>query len=373
MLDIYLAVTASGVPNFQGLRIPLPTNLNLPQWREAAAGYQDKEVVDLLTYGFPVSYEGPIPTPTFENDSSAKQYSADVEKYVGTETGEGAMLGPFPEEPFTPWCQVNPLLTRPKKDSDTRRVIVDLSWPQPPLHSVNAGTPTETYLGVPTKMKLPSTEDLCQRIRLAGPGCYMYSADVARAYRQIPLDPTGYCLMCVKTKSGYFVDLSLPFGMRWAAACCQRVTSLVTHLLAKRGLDILVYIDDFAGVSRSRESAMQHFNTLQATLRQLGLQEASHKASPPTQKLVWLGLEFNSVDMTVALPKDKLQATLQLVSEWQGKHSATLHSLRVLMGKLLYVAQVSPPGRLFLNRMLATLRSYPPWATSPSPSSSRRT
>jgi hypothetical protein len=125
-------------------------------------------------------------------------------------------------------------------------------------------------------------------------------------------------------------------------------------------LDILVYIDDFAGVSTSRESAEQHFHTLQATLKQLGLQEAAHKASPPTQKLIWLGLEFSSVDMTVALPEDKLQATLQLVSEWQGKHSATLHSLRVLMGKLLYVAQVSPPARLFLNRMLATLRSCPP-------------
>ena len=68
--------------------------------------------------------------------------------------------------------------------------------------------------------------------------------------------------------------------------------------------------------------------------------------------------------MTVALPEDKLQATLQLVSEWQGKHSATLHSLRVLMGKLLYVAQVSPPARLFLNRKLATFCKVPELCSS---------
>ena len=41
------------------------------------------------------------------------------------------MLGPFKHLPFFLWCQTNALLTCPKKDSDKRRVIIDLCWPPP--------------------------------------------------------------------------------------------------------------------------------------------------------------------------------------------------------------------------------------------------
>ena len=45
--------------------------------------------------------------------------------------------------------------------------------------------------------------------------------------------------------------------------------------------------------------------------------------------------------------------------EWQGKTQATLPQLRSLLGKLLYVAQVRSPIRLFLNRPLEALRICP--------------
>ena len=79
-------------------------------------------------FGFPVGYEGPVPTPTFHNHPSAVHHSNDVVAYIMKELGEGAMLGPFDQPPFTPWTQTNPLLTRPKKDFHLRRVIMDLSW-----------------------------------------------------------------------------------------------------------------------------------------------------------------------------------------------------------------------------------------------------
>ena len=57
------------------------------------------------------------------------------------------MLGPFDMEPFVPVYQVNALLTRLKKDSYPRRIIMDLSWPQRHGVSVNACTPKDRYLG----------------------------------------------------------------------------------------------------------------------------------------------------------------------------------------------------------------------------------
>ena len=65
--------------------------------------------------------------------------------------------------------------------------------------------------------------------------------------------------------------------------------------------------------------------------------------------MVWLGLLFDSVAMILTFPPDKLQEILDLVSSWVSRQSATLKELQVLLGKLLYIAQVYPPACLFLN------------------------
>ena len=121
------------------------------------------------------------------------------------------------------------------------------------------------------------------------------------------------------------------------------------------------------GVAHSHLMAVMHFAHLRGLLDQLGLQEATHKATPPTTSLVWLGLLFDREAMTVTLPPVKLREILDLVISWDARCTATRHDLQVLMGKLLYVAQVCSPARLFLNRMLETLRASTPLRCQPSP------
>ena len=119
------------------------------------------------------------------------------------------MLGPFKHLPFFPWCQRDPLLTHPKKDSP------DISWPLSPLHSVNGCTPKDEFLGVPKKMNLPLAEDLCSLIHKSGRGCYMYSTDIPRVYWQLLLDTGDWPLVSFNFDSYFFfVDISLPFGLR---------------------------------------------------------------------------------------------------------------------------------------------------------------
>ena len=93
-------------------------------------------------------------------------------------------------------------------------------------------------------MHLPSAEDLCSLIRKTGKGCFLYSTDVARAYRQLHLDAGYWPLVCFKFDSSFYVDISLHFRLRWAPSHCQAVTSLVTRELIRPGLSILNYIDD---------------------------------------------------------------------------------------------------------------------------------
>ena len=75
--------------------------------------------------------------------------------------------------------------------------------------------------------------------------------------------------------------------------------------------------------------------------------------------MVWLGLESDTFQMTVSIPQVKLQVALQLVDERGNKTLANLHQLCVLLSKLFHMAQWCQPNKLFLNRMLATLRQCP--------------
>ena len=73
---------------------------------------------------------------------------------------------------------------------------MDLSWHLTPLISINSGTARESFLGSYWKMYLQSAHDLCDLIHKAGWGYFLFSADVARAYRQLPLDPDDWALVC---------------------------------------------------------------------------------------------------------------------------------------------------------------------------------
>ena len=72
--------------------------------------------------------------------------------------------------------------------------------------------------------------------------------------------------------------------------------------------------------------------------------------------MLYLGLEFNTMDMSVTLPQEKLEEVKTLVHNWAHKEVTNINELRTLLGKLFYVTQCCPPARLFSNRMLDTIR-----------------
>ena len=42
----------------------------------------------------------------------------------------GAIWGPYTEPPYGKDTQISPFMTRDKSDSNNRRVIIDLRWPE---------------------------------------------------------------------------------------------------------------------------------------------------------------------------------------------------------------------------------------------------
>ena len=52
-VDIHCAVISSGQPNYTGLRIPVPSRLNIPVWRALLRDYEDSVICEFLEFGWP--------------------------------------------------------------------------------------------------------------------------------------------------------------------------------------------------------------------------------------------------------------------------------------------------------------------------------
>ena len=55
-------VAASGKPNVFGCRVPVPSNFNIDWLRSQLVGYQDAEVAEFLAFGWPINFEGVVPS-----------------------------------------------------------------------------------------------------------------------------------------------------------------------------------------------------------------------------------------------------------------------------------------------------------------------
>ena len=359
--DIYCEVLAGGGHNYIAAKVPVPSGLHIPAWRANLEGYWDQNVTDFLEFGWPANYSRQAAfVPTYENHPSAKQFMGDVEFYLNTERGHRAVAGPFRYLPFTR-MQISPLMTRPKKDSQHRRVIVDLSWPQGA--SINDAIDEDWYVDGPARVRLPTVAYMEGRIRELGRGAYLYKTDLSRGYRQLRVDPQDWPMLGFTFRGEFYFDVCPPFGMRTSSLCMQRTSEAISWVHGQRGYVSRPYLDDFGGAEGTEKRAFEALRELQAIMRELGVQEAAHKVCEPAQCMTWLGLSYDTLAMTISVPQIKLEEIMGVVRSWEKRVRATRRQMQQLLGLLQFVASVSPPTRIFSNRMLQNLRDMPKWGS----------
>ena len=233
-------VKISGRYNYQLANIPVHMNLNIDSWKKHLEDFADQEVVKFLEFGWPLGFEGRRDVVVqSDNHGSALSFQQDVCKYVKKEVQYGSLVGPYITNPLTSGIQVSPMSTV-DKDGDSRRIIVDLSFPAG--CSINDGIPKDTYLG------RPSVDTFRSMVFSLGNGCLMYKRDLSRAYRQFAVDPYDYNVLGIEWHNSLYIDTALPMGLRSAAQACQRITSAITSIVKKNGFLLLNYLDDFAGL-----------------------------------------------------------------------------------------------------------------------------
>lgn len=365
-LTLHKLVTAPGLNypantyNFKGARIPLVhTQLNISKWRELFASYPKADLLDKLEFGFPVGVDTePDLLPAVKNHSSSYLFFSWVDKFCIKEISKCGLTGPLSSVPFTDF-HVSPIMTSTKKP-DKRRVVFDASFGM----SLNKSTPREFYLDEKTCYDFPKLDDFEVLILKVGQGSRMWKRDLERYFLQLPLCPSDYAKCGFIWRSSYYFFISYMFGLRHSGLAGQKVTSAVNWRHRQNGLllygeefNTLNYSDDLAGVEDG-DKADVAFLGMGQLLSELGLKEAADKASPPATSITYLGVTFDSITMKKTVPMEKVAELLDILHSWQNKTSCTKRGLQSLCGKLIWVARCVRFSRVFISRLLSSLKIH---------------
>ena len=235
----------------------------------------------------------------------------------------------------------------PKRDSSKVRLIHDCS--RPTGFAVNDFAQT-------TQFKYQSIKDA---IKLVSPNCYMAKLDLQSAYRSVNIHPSNVHATGLKwrfqnnKKFTYMVDTKLPFGAKRSPFIFNTLTQAVRSIMEKRGYSaISVYLDDFFIVGKTFDECLHTLNELMKLVRELGFQINFNKVEGPFQKLTYLGLVLNSINMTITVPDKKINEIQTLLQKTFNSRKVTKRHIQQLIGKLNWITQCIYGGRFHMRRLI---------------------
>ncbi|CAG2241562.1 unnamed protein product [Mytilus edulis] len=110
---------------------------------------------------------------------------------------------------------------------------------------------------------------------------------------------------------------------------------------------------DFLFVESSQTSKVG--NTLklfQEVCNKIGIPLASDKTTLPTTLLMFLGIEFDTQNLIMRLPNEKLVKLSQKIRDTLDSSKITLKDMQSLLGLLNFACKVVAPGRTFCRRLI---------------------
>lgn len=354
-------VRESGLCNAKGLKIPIQTKMNISKIQEMCKGTQDEKLVEFLKYGWPLGHDGrePPDEPT-KNHSGVTRFPEETRQYLQSEKEKSRVTGPHDTKIFEGKNGISPLNSVPKKGSQDRRFVLDMSFPKNTGTSINAGIDKDWYLGEEVNLKYPTVDDLVDMIhrkqRLTDKPILLWKRDLKSCYRQWALCPGSVHLVGYKFEGKYWYDLVLSMGSSSAAQICQKITNMIRRMYSQNmGQEVVNFLDDFAGASIPEE-ADRDFSDLGELLKEIGVTEGLEKACAPSTLMTFLGILFNTVAMTLSLPPDKVDELTTQLNKWYNRDEATLRQMQSLIGSLNFACGIVRAGRIYMSRLINSIR-----------------
>ena len=157
----------------------------------------------------------------------------------------------------------------------------------------------------------------------------MSKLDIKHAFRLCPVHMKDWHLLGYQWRGRYYFDVVLPFGCRSAPFIFNNFADVlhwifIWYFLIK---NILHYLDDFFNAQRSFSLCKSVLDFMVVVFDWLGVPLAPDKLVGPFKVITYLGIEIDSEEFVVRLPRDKLDSIMLLLEMWKTKKKCTKKEL----------------------------------------------
>ncbi|MCP3929088.1 MAG: hypothetical protein GY705_08310, partial [Bacteroidetes bacterium] len=306
------------LPNYSSVYIDAFNNnvcpINVHRFRAFLSDYEaikKFEILDIVTNGVHIPSEktldpsSPIPT----NQKSTSEFADKVDNMLMIELKEGRIAGPFLSPP--PGLIISPLGAVPKKEKDKIRIIHNLSHPL--KNSVNYHIPRH-YCAVEYEL----IDVCCALVFSLGKGCLMAKGDLCQAFRLLRVCLSDLKFLGFTWKGLVYFDKMMPMGASISCAQFEKnscaIQWILTNVLGVKHMSHI--LDDFLFFGKQGsidcEIGLKAFLTL---CESLGLRIKPEKTVWPSTRVEMHGILFDSMEMTLSLPQDKVVKALGLIDD----------------------------------------------------------
>ena len=108
----------------------------------------------------------------------------------------------------------------------------------------------------------------------------LFKVDVARAFRNLRVEPADAMKLGIRWKNNYYLDGSAVFGWVHGSAAFQLLSDAIAFIMAQKGYQMFAYIDDYILVNDIGDAG-QAFDSLIHLLNELGIPINQDKLPPP--------------------------------------------------------------------------------------------
>ena len=244
------------------------------------ADYPDQRLLQYLTFGFPLSLDKRNELNNYHtvNHFSARQFPDVVADYLHKEIKERSIVGPVSEINHSAF-HCSPLLTRPK-DGDKNRDIMDLSYPKG--NAVNDFVSKDAFDGIQFTLRFPMVKDIAEDIIACRDDPVLFKVDVVCAFCNLRVDPADSLKFGTQWQGKLYLDVVIMFCWTLGMAAFQLCSDAIAFIMAKQGVKLHCYIDDYVAVV-PRVRAASAFQCLHTLLQELGLPVNPDKLTPLTK------------------------------------------------------------------------------------------
>jgi hypothetical protein len=327
------------------------TPVNIINFAKYTMDHPNKALINYLLNGlqegFRLGFTGERITNIMRNLSSLELSPQTLPAFINKEIELGRIAGPFSvRNPPVDKFMVNPLGLVEKRYTNPIEYRVITHHSAPHGTSVNDGIHRHEF-----HISFDTMKHAVRWIRFIGNGALLTKIDIKDAYRQLPVHPIDQLLQGIIYDNQLYFDKALAFGSRSSCGIFCRFADIVAWIAFSNGiLAIIHYVDDYLIISDP--SNYNDKNKFIKILDELNIPVKISKVDGPKTKLTYLGFEIDTINMTASLTKQRKEDLRAYLEKWYKRRSAHSREIKSLVGYLLWVCQVLPRARPYVQRFL---------------------